>query len=249
MIHIDADKCRECGLCGRICPRFVVETTKTADGKQTTVNAEREAICIHCGQCVAICSTGAIQVEGIAASALRDTPEVGCDPAQLLSLLQHRRSVRRYRDKPVGRDVLEQVVEAVRWSPTASSDGTLGVIVVQNVDTLATLRAAMYDFYDMVDGVLRNPIKRWVMTRRAGKRKVQTLRDHAMPGVRWYSRWFREGTQRRDQPRQPRHPALSRPGHRALRRRELRHRRLAGRAHGRDPRPGDLLQRPHPACL
>ena len=65
MIHVDPELCDACGRCGRVCPRYVVETVKGEDGEKVTrVHPERSAICIDCGQCMAICKTGAIRVDG-----------------------------------------------------------------------------------------------------------------------------------------------------------------------------------------
>jgi nitroreductase/NAD-dependent dihydropyrimidine dehydrogenase PreA subunit len=193
MIYIEASTCDACGRCGRICPRYVVETIKTDDGKITRVVADRAGICIGCGQCMTICPTGSIRVEGIDSGDLRETPEVSCSAGQMMTVLEHRRSVRRYKKKAVDREVLDQVIEAVRWAPTSSSKGRLGVIVIDDPRKLEELSRRMFAFYAMVEGFLKNPVKRWFMARSAGKDKVDTLRHHAMPGIRWYARWYEEG--------------------------------------------------------
>jgi len=192
MIQIDEKLCKACGLCGRICPRYVPETVTVEGGKRTVVS-ERADICIDCGQCMAICPNGSIHVDGIAPDDLLPVPRLECTPEQLESLFAHRRSVRRYKDKPVPREVLDRIVDAVRWSPTASPRGATGLIIIDRPEILKRFSVHLYKLYDKVEQAFGNPIARFVMTRRVGKRKVATLRDHVMPGMRWYKRWREEG--------------------------------------------------------
>jgi nitroreductase len=107
--------------------------------------------------------------------------------------MAHRRSVRRYKDRPVPREVLQRVVEAVRWAPTASGRNITCVIVIDEPELLKEFSKHVYALYDKVEKALGNPIARFVMTRRAGKRNVETLKRHVMPGMRWYKRWYEEG--------------------------------------------------------
>ncbi len=54
------------------------------------------------------------------------------DPAALLALMRTRRSIRRYRADPVPPDLLEQVLEAGRWAPSASNRQPWTFVVVQD---------------------------------------------------------------------------------------------------------------------
>jgi NAD-dependent dihydropyrimidine dehydrogenase PreA subunit len=74
MIQIDHELCTSCALCGAVCPRYVTETVKEKDGAEKTVVTERQSICIDCGQCMAICSSGAIRVDSVAPEDLEAAP-------------------------------------------------------------------------------------------------------------------------------------------------------------------------------
>lgn len=193
MIKIDEAICKACGLCGRVCPRYVIETKKVDGGKRTKVSPEREAICVHCGQCMAICPNGAVQVDGFTAEDFRPLGPLTCSEEQFISLLTHRRSVRRYKDKPVSRHVLDRIVDVACWAPTLSGQDTIGVIIIDQAEVLRKFSEKLYAFYDYVEKKLQNPIARLFMTRAAGKRRIESLKNFAMPGVRWYTRWYREG--------------------------------------------------------
>lgn len=68
------------------------------------------------------------------------------DPAALLDLLRARRSVRRYKPDPVPEDLLQQVLEAGRWSASASNRQPWTFIVVRDPAIRAALarHAAFY---------------------------------------------------------------------------------------------------------
>ena len=191
-IVIDEARCTACVICGRVCPRYVLETGEREGRTRTWVVDERVPVCIDCGHCMAACEQGAIRVEGIAADTLRPLEPVDCAPRQLLSLLAHRRSVRRYKKKPVERALLEQVIEAVRWAPSVGAE-PLGVIVVDRAERLAELSRQVHGLYEKLERGLASPIGRFFIRRRMGAHTYDQVRDFVMPGMRWYLRWQREG--------------------------------------------------------
>ncbi len=54
------------------------------------------------------------------------------EPEALLSLMRSRRSIRKYEDRPVPGDLLETVLEAARWAPSASNRQPWHFVVVQD---------------------------------------------------------------------------------------------------------------------
>jgi len=53
-------------------------------------------------------------------------------PEALLALLRSRRSIRRYRPEPVPEEMLQQILEAGRWAPSASNRQPWALIVVRD---------------------------------------------------------------------------------------------------------------------
>ena len=132
MIIIDTDKCIGCGQCVRDCfPRYLT----LADGK-AQVSGDR---CLECGHCVAVCPQDAIQMAGYA-HGLAYTPEERTIAPELLAhFMQWRRSIRQFQDRPVPRELLEQVIDAGRMTPTGSNTQSPAYIVLQ--DELPQIRA------------------------------------------------------------------------------------------------------------
>jgi nitroreductase/NAD-dependent dihydropyrimidine dehydrogenase PreA subunit len=192
MIHIDSEKCKACGICAHVCPRHVTETIEREGEKVTLVSPERMDLCMGCGQCAAVCPNGSIQVDGLDFEEFAPLREVEIEENQLISLMEQRRSIRRYKDKPVPRDILDRIIEGAHRAPTGTSRRSTGVIIIDKPDILKNLSNHIFKLYESLDKTLNNPIARFFVKRRVGVKTLGTLEDFVMPGMRWYIRWYRE---------------------------------------------------------
>lgn len=193
LVTIDQKECKACGICGHICPRHIPETSENRDMKITQIAPERESLCMACGHCVAVCPNDAIQVEGLCSEQFTSVNALDMQDDQLLTLMRQRRSVRRYKSKPVPRETISQIIEAAHSAPTGVGRSGPRVIVIDNPETLAMFSELVYQLYEKLEKGLKNPIARFFIKRRAGEKKVRTLQEFVMPGMHWYMRWYREG--------------------------------------------------------
>jgi ferredoxin len=108
MIRINQELCTACGICGHVCPRHIPETHT----KITVISPERIDLCLQCGHCVAVCPKRAITVGSLSDEQFTPAKELDIGDDQLLALMKQRRSVRRYKDTPVPRDMLQRIIEA-----------------------------------------------------------------------------------------------------------------------------------------
>ncbi len=197
MIRIDKELCKGCGICSDVCPRHIPETILKDDAKYTIISPERLNLCMECGHCMAVCPDRAIKVDALNENKFAQIEELGFDERQFLSLLRQRRSVRRYKNKPVPREVINRIIDAAQCSPTGSGRIATGVIIIDNPKTLSTISELIYKEYEGLEKYLQNPffrpfIKHQVKQRK-GKEMLGTLLDFVMPGMHWYIRWYREG--------------------------------------------------------
>lgn len=146
LITVDADKCKKDGMCVAVCPSRALELA--ADGGPAVADA---AICNACGHCVAVCPHGALVNSRVDAvnpdaplqPASRDWPA----PEAMDRLLRGRRSIRAYADKPVARQVMEELLDVARYAPTASNVQEIRWIAVVDpakVHALAGLTSAFF---------------------------------------------------------------------------------------------------------
>lgn len=120
---IDKELCIGCGLCIKVCP---LSTISMQDGKAAVTGKES----LSCGHCAAACPEGAVKVNDIDQSALnfktfredRKWLKHGdFDTSRLVRLMRSRRSCRNYMEKPVDRDILEDLVKTGITAPSGTN--------------------------------------------------------------------------------------------------------------------------------
>jgi len=142
VISIDESKCTQCGLCVTLCVRRILEE----DGK--SIRVTDPASCNYCGHCKAVCPTDAPLFSNLEKSEFEELPKVEKLPqaSDFFHFLRRRRSLRRYRNKPVEVEKLKMILEAGRFAPTGGNRQACEYVMVRGrkaLDRIAvlTLRA------------------------------------------------------------------------------------------------------------
>lgn len=123
-IQIETGKCTGCGLCREDCPSGNI----SLENGKAAVLSQR---CIQCGHCVAVCPQGAVSMTGFDEQPVDLSGKTTLEPDQLLEALRSRRSIRKFKAQPVPSQILRQVVEAGRLTPTAKNAQDLSYFVLQ----------------------------------------------------------------------------------------------------------------------
>jgi len=162
MIRIDEKKCNLCGLCVKDCVSGVF---RMRDGRPLPLHPE---LCNSCSHCLAVCARGAILHEGLRGDIPGRVQRRLLQPRAYREIVLSRRSVRHYSQEPVSREVLEEILDVARFSPTASN--------IQNVHyTAVTDRALLQEVSARIFG-LGEKINR-VFTRRPVRVLTRTLQN------------------------------------------------------------------------
>ena len=139
-IAIDASICRKCGSCAMTCP-VVIPQQKEKGTVPEIVDADLQR-CQNCGHCVAICPQGAFSHSHFPEGTV--TPiksEYVPSYDHVRELIRGRRSKRAFRDKPVERDVIEQVLDVARFGPSGHNEQSTEFVVIQDKETLQEIAA------------------------------------------------------------------------------------------------------------
>ena len=122
-IQIDKAECIGCGLCRSDCPVNNIVVTKQ---KAEIISQD----CIKCGHCVAICPKAAVSMTGFDEPPMEIKEPASLDPQQLLAAIRTRRSVRRFTDQRVSSQVIRQIIEAGRLTPTGGNAQDVSYVVL-----------------------------------------------------------------------------------------------------------------------
>lgn len=155
-IQIDAERCQKCGTCVQICPNIFAQ-----DAKRTLPHLLDTAHCIECGHCVAICPGEAISHSSFLPDLIHPIQlEILPNTAQLMELLRSRRSIREFRNKPVDRALIEQMIEGARFAPSAHNVQSTEFIVVQDKAVLSQVVKLAIAQFRLWRNLLSNPMIR-----------------------------------------------------------------------------------------
>jgi nitroreductase/NAD-dependent dihydropyrimidine dehydrogenase PreA subunit len=130
-ITIDYAKCNGCGLCVEVCGD---KEYKIIKGKVVPSGTSVFG-CIACGHCMAVCPEDAIKINGRTLSQgdmfLLSKEPARADYPRFLTLLQSRRSIRKFKDQEVTDDLVEKIMEAACTAPMGIPPSDVNVLVMK----------------------------------------------------------------------------------------------------------------------
>jgi nitroreductase/NAD-dependent dihydropyrimidine dehydrogenase PreA subunit len=147
---IDESRCIACKACVEECRRFTFDEIANR-----VVFSDPDKSCKDCGHCIAVCPEDAILHEGFG-----DTPiEIASIPKDqasiphenLFNVIRTCRSVRHYKPDPVPRDIMEKVIDAMRYAPSGSNARSEKFVVISNQEILQQVSGAV------IQAMLQNP--------------------------------------------------------------------------------------------
>ena len=131
LLTISQDKCIKCGLCVNECPENVLKLGENCPEEVCTEN------CISCGHCVAICPREAIDSKKtplINQVSSKTFPKLSSEEAK--NFLRSRRSIRSYKEIPVPKEKLIELVNIAHFAPTGSNLQGISYLIVDDKNIL-----------------------------------------------------------------------------------------------------------------
>lgn len=140
-ISVNVDLCKRDGACLEVCPSRALRSDRNGYPEEVPGSS-----CILCGHCVAVCPNGALAHAGLPEGAILPIDGALPEPAALDGLLIGRRSVREFKNRPIGRDALEALLDVARRAPTAVNSQKLHWIVADGAEKVRALSAEAMDW-------------------------------------------------------------------------------------------------------
>lgn len=135
MINIDTSLCKKDGFCTQACPLLIIKQKDKESHPEMVARGEK--ICIQCGHCVAVCPHGALNHSKVPIeSCLPILKENKITPDQAVQFLRSRRSIRQFKDKPVEKEQIKDLIDIARYAPTGSNSQNITWTVFTNKDQL-----------------------------------------------------------------------------------------------------------------
>ena len=177
---VDETLCKKCGACIDVCPNRIISK---ATGGEVVFLQSRLWSCFHCGHCMAVCPNEAIHIPGL--SYEKDffalPPRGDQDPDDLYHLLETRRAIRNFVDKPVPHEILEKIVDAIRLAPPGFPPVKTEVTVIEDPEKIKQALPMMIRLYETLVKMMSNPVTRVFVRMDAGPEKFKVLKNHLIP--------------------------------------------------------------------
>lgn len=156
-ISIDQQQCAKDGICTRVCPKGIL----LQPGHLTIPEIVHKEDCISCGQCVAVCPQGALTHSEFPKGSIHSIDRTNVpNETQVLELLRTRRSIRAFRDKPIDKHIIEQLIEGARFAPSGHNSQSTEYMVVENKATLEQISQLTVNYFKFELKRFSNPFFR-----------------------------------------------------------------------------------------
>ncbi len=140
-VNISEDKCTKCNLCVEVCPKLIFK--KNENSFPSVQHDER---CIECGHCLAICPTNVIDIINFKRGEVigEFAKPIAIDISSYLAGI---RSVRRYKEKSVNENELNELIKIASYAPSASNWNNVSYYIITNQLKMEKLESIIIDHF------------------------------------------------------------------------------------------------------
>ncbi len=144
-IIFDLTRCNKDGVCAAVCPQRIINIDK--ESKFPIFDESKKDSCIECGHCLSFCSRGALTLNGVAPEQCSKITEENTPSKEMVvQLLQSRRSIRKFKDKPIEQNVLKELMDTVNYAPTGRNEQEISWRIVNDKEKVRELAGCVVEW-------------------------------------------------------------------------------------------------------
>ena len=145
ILGINLENCTHCRDCINIC----VRRNYRLDEERNQVYFDDSRGCILCGHCIAVCPENAIIYEDMKGKALKfEEPSEVISYEAIYELMRAKRTIRQYKNKKVPREIIEKIMDCMRYAATARNKRTLKCLIISDDQKINELIDTIIDAID-----------------------------------------------------------------------------------------------------
>lgn len=158
---INQKKCTLCGRCVEICPKDVIEI----NGSEIYTNVDE---CMLCSHCYTVCPENAVTFDDniLHSPSFKSfkykEKKSETTPLDLVNLFRSRRSIRKYTEKPVQGDIIDDLIEFAVTAPSGSNCQLWEFSVVNGRDKVWDLALDIKKFFLNLNRMAENAPLRYI---------------------------------------------------------------------------------------
>jgi nitroreductase len=162
-----------------VCPCKVIGKN---DNKEPFFIEERMPICLQCGQCMAVCKTSALKIDGLSyENDFLDLQPNEVAHNSFINFLANRRSIRNFKDKTVSDGLIDQILDSISYAPFGAEPEKMCITVVNDRKRIESSLPHIEKFLDDIVKWIDNPLVSRMIKRRSGPEKFFTVKNHLYP--------------------------------------------------------------------
>ncbi|KAF5435068.1 Heterodisulfide reductase, subunit A (polyferredoxin) [Candidatus Methanophagaceae archaeon] len=170
MLSFDLEKCIKCSKCVLACGPCVIDMNEQGP-------YEKLPTCMECGHCVSVCPVDAIILKNTISADFLPVVDPQISFEQYNNLTRNRRSMRRFKSKPVDKSDLGKIMESVRYIPTGSNDQELKYLVITDKEIIQSIELAMDRVFRVVNRLTKGFLMKILLNLILGKKEAIETRS------------------------------------------------------------------------
>jgi len=148
IIGIDIEKCTNCLLCIKECP--VSNLIMNEEEGRVSFSSSRP--CITCGHCISVCPQNAIIYKGLKDEILSfegiQDPNISISYETMYQFMRAKRSIRQYKKDKIPKEVLEKILDSMRYAPTGSNIRQMKCFIISDTEKIKTLSESIINAWE-----------------------------------------------------------------------------------------------------